>query len=42
MMRPFFSFIIPVYNVEDYLAECIESILKQTFKDYEVILINDG
>lgn len=42
MMRPFFSFIITVYNVEDYLAECIESILKQTFKDYEVILINDG
>lgn len=42
MMRPFFSFIIPVYNVQDYLAECIESILKQSFKDYEVILINDG
>lgn len=42
MMRPFFSFIIPVYNVEDYLAECIESILNQSFKNYEIILVNDG
>lgn len=42
MMRPFFSFIIPVYNVEDYLAECIESVLNQSFQDYEIILVNDG
>ena len=38
----FFSIIIPVYNVEKYLRECIESILKQTFTDYEVILVDDG
>ena len=38
----FFSVILPVYNVEKYLAECMESILKQTFEDYEVILVNDG
>lgn len=37
-----FSIIIPVYNVEDYLSECIESIIAQTFHDYEVILIDDG
>jgi len=38
----FFSIIIPVYNVEQYLAECVDSILSQTFEDYEVILIDDG
>lgn len=37
-----FSVIIPVYNVENYLEECLNSILKQTFKDFEIILINDG
>lgn len=38
----FFSIIIPVYNVEDYIDECLESILEQTYKNYEVILIDDG
>lgn len=36
------SIIVPVYNVEMYLNKCIESILKQTFKDFELILVNDG
>lgn len=36
------SVIIPVYNVEKYLKECLESVLIQTFKDFEIILINDG
>lgn len=36
------SIIIPVFNVEKYIAECIESIAKQTFKDFEVILIDDS
>ena len=36
------SIIIPIYNSEKYLRECIESILKQTFKDFELILIDDG
>lgn len=36
------SIIIPVYNVEQYLAECLDSILAQTVSDFEVILINDG
>lgn len=36
------SIIVPVYNVEKYLEKCIESILAQTFKNIEVILVNDG
>ena len=39
---PRFSIIIPVYNVEAYLHDCIESVLYQSFNDYECILINDG
>ena len=37
-----FSIIIPIYKVEDYLPQCIESILVQTYKDYEIILVDDG
>ena len=37
-----FSFIIPCYNVEKYLAECVDSILAQSVADFEVILVNDG
>ena len=36
------SIIVPVYNVETYLARCINSILAQTFSDFDVILIDDG
>lgn len=36
------SIIVPVYNVEEYLNKCIESIIKQTYKNIEIILINDG
>jgi len=36
------SIIIPVYNVLNYLSACIDSVLKQSFSDYEVILVNDG
>ncbi|PSU32579.1 glycosyltransferase family 2 protein [Photobacterium phosphoreum] len=39
---PFISIVVPVYNVEEYLSYCIESILIQTFNDYELILVNDG
>lgn len=39
---PLISMIVPVYNVEDYLSKCIDSILAQTFKDFELILIDDG
>lgn len=39
---PTVSIIVPVYNQGQYVAECLDSILSQTFKDYEVIIINDG
>lgn len=37
-----FSVIIPVYNAKDYLVECIESVIKQTYTDFELIIIDDG
>ncbi len=42
MIELLFSVVIPVYNVKDYLSECIDSILAQTYGDYEVILVDDG
>lgn len=42
MTKPLISFIIPVYKVEAYLRGCIDSILKQDFADWEMILIDDG
>ncbi|MGG2060238.1 glycosyltransferase [Priestia megaterium] len=39
---PLISIIMPIYNVEQYLHDCINSILEQTFEDFELILINDG
>lgn len=41
-MKPEISIIVPVFNVENYLEDCINSILEQTFEQFEVILINDG
>ena len=41
-MNPKLSIIVPVYNVEQYLDKCIKSILNQTFKDFELILVDDG
>ncbi|MGL5682630.1 MAG: glycosyltransferase family 2 protein [Marinifilaceae bacterium] len=39
---PLISIIVPVYNVEQYLPKCIDSILAQTYTNFEVLLINDG
>lgn len=41
-MMPKISFIVPVYKVEKYINQCINSIISQTFKDFEVILVDDG
>ena len=38
----FFSIIIPVYNVEPYLRECLDSVLAQTFPDWEAVCVDDG
>ena len=37
-----FSVIVPVYNVEQYLIRCLESLRRQTFEGYEAILVDDG
>lgn len=36
------SVVVPVYNVESYIEECVESLIKQDFDDYEVIFVDDG
>ena len=41
-MNPLISVIIPVFNTEDYLEKCIESVRRQTFHDLEIILVDDG
>lgn len=40
--KPFFSVIVPVYNVEKYLHRCVDSILAQSYSDFEVLLVDDG
>ncbi len=42
MLNPLVTIIIPVYNVEDYLEKCVESVLNQTYKNMEIILVDDG
>ena len=41
-MHPIVSIIVPVYNAEKTLARCVDSILNQTYQDYELLLVNDG
>lgn len=42
MSTPLLSVIFPCYNVELYLEECVKSILKQTYSNLEILLIDDG
>ena len=42
MNRPLISIIIPIYKVEKYLPRCLESILRQTYKELEILCVNDG
>ena len=37
-----FSVIVPVYNTERYVSECLDSVLGQTFQDFELVVVNDG
>ncbi|MGI2120105.1 glycosyltransferase family 2 protein [Shewanella oncorhynchi] len=41
-MQPIISIIIPVYKVERFLARCLDSVLAQTYSDFEIICVNDG
>ena len=41
-MEHLISIIVPVFNVEDYIETCVNSILSQTYTKFEVILVNDG
>lgn len=40
--QPFVSVIVPSYNIEAYIGECIESVIEQTYRDWEMILVDDG
>ena len=39
---PYFSVIIPLYNKESFIEKTLECVLNQTFKDFEIIIVNDG
>lgn len=41
-MEPLISVIVPIYNVEKYLSKCVDSIINQTYKNLEIILVDDG
>ena len=40
--KPFLTVVVPVYNVEKYLEDCLDSLLSQTVTDHKIIVVNDG
>ena len=42
IMQPFISIVVPVYNVEKYINRCIDSVLDQSYANWELLLIDDG
>lgn len=42
MEKDLISIVVPIYNVQKYLEKCIKSIIKQTYENLEIILVNDG
>ena len=42
IQNPKISVVIPIYNVEDYLPKCLDSLLLQTYDNFEIIAVNDG
>ena len=41
-MEPLISVLVPVYNVEKYLRRCLDSLIRQTLSNIEIIIVNDG
>ena len=42
MQKPLVSIVMPVYNVQDFLKECLDSVVNQTMKELEIICVDDG
>ena len=41
-MSNLISVVVPIYNVKDYLEDCLESLIRQSYTSFEVLMVNDG